>query len=301
MHDFSGMGVEDIFSIFGDLFGEAFGGRGWGRGRAEHGVDIQTTVEIDLAEVATGVTKTLRLERHDFCDACGGSGAEAGSKRKTCPTCGGYGQVEQQQSLGFLVTRSVVECPACRGRGQLIERVCRACRGSGRAAKERILNVKVPAGVHDGQGIRVAGEGEPGTSGTVRGDLRCLIRVRAHPFFERDGDNLVCRLPIGFTLATLGGQVDVPTLTGTTPLRIPAGTQFGDIIRMPGKGLPNLRSQRKGDEIVQVLIEIPKKLSRKQEELLRQFAAGEDSSALPESKGFFERVKEYFTHGDTES
>jgi molecular chaperone DnaJ len=297
MHDFQGMGVDDIFSIFGDIFGGAFGGRsrGRGRGHGDHGVDIQTVIEVDLREVATGVEKTLRFERLDFCETCAGKGAEPGSKVIACGTCGGYGQVEQQANLGFIVTRTVVDCPSCKGRGSVIEQPCAACRGSGRTRKECVLNVQIPAGIHDGQRIRMRGEGEPGPSGTTRGDLHCVAQVRAHPFFVRDGDHLVCRLPISFTQASLGAQVDVPTLGGKTPLRIPPGTQYGAVFRLPGKGLPNLRSGRMGDEVVQVLIEIPGKLTTHQQELLRQFAASEDKEVMPESRGFFDRVKEYFT------
>ncbi|MBN2446263.1 MAG: molecular chaperone DnaJ, partial [Phycisphaerae bacterium] len=258
------------------------------------GVDIQTVIEIDLGDVATGVSKTLRFMRNDFCDKCGGSGAEPGSQRKVCQTCGGYGQVERQQSMGFLVTRSVVECPTCSGRGQVFEKACRGCHGSGRGQKERILNVKVPPGIHEGQSIRLAGEGEPGQTGT-RGDLLCVVQIKPHEFFERNGDDLICRFPIGFTQAALGTQVEVPTLNGTTPLKIPAGTQFGTVFRLPGKGLPSRRNGRFGQLIVQVLVEIPKKLSHKQQDLLREFAQSEDQSVLPESKGFFDRVKEYFT------
>jgi molecular chaperone DnaJ len=296
MHDFSGMGIDDIFSIFGDLFGDAFGGmRGRGRGRVERGIDIQTLLEIDLNDVATGVEKTLHFERADFCERCGGQGSEPGSAPQTCRTCGGYGQVERQTSMGFFVTRSVTDCPACRGRGTVVDKPCKACHGSGRAPKERVLNVKVPAGIHDGQSIRIRGEGEPAPGGAVRGDLTCVVHVRPHEFFHRDGNHLICRLPISFTQAALGTQVDVPTLNGTAPLRIPAGTQHGTIFQLDGKGLPSLRGGRLGDEIVQVTVEIPKKLTREQEELLRQFAASEDTNVLPESKGFFERVKEYLT------
>jgi molecular chaperone DnaJ len=293
LHDFSGMGVEDIFSIFGDLLGDVFGGRA--RPRADHGVNIQTSIEIDLKDVATGVERTLRYDRNEVCERCDGSGAEPGSKRTTCRTCGGYKCIERQTSLGFLVTRSVVECPTCRGRGFLLEQLCRDCDGGGRTLRERVVSVKIPAGVHDGQSVRVRGGGEPGPSGRVYGDLTCVIRVRPHPFFERDGDNLICRLPVSFTQAALGAQVEVPTLTGTSPLRIPAGTQYGAVFHLEGKGLPNLRSGRRGDEIVQVLLEVPRKLSREQQELLRRFAATEDRSVLPESKGFFERVREYLT------
>lgn len=294
LHDFSGMGVEDIFSIFSDLFGGAFGG-GFARSAPDRGVDIQTIIEVDLKEVLTGVEKTLRFERADFCLHCEGEGSEPGTRRRNCSTCGGYGQVERQTSMGFFVTRSVVECPQCQGRGSFAEAPCRECSGTGRGTRERLLEVKIPAGVHDGQSIRIRGEGEPGRVGTQRGDLRCLIRVRSHEFFQRDGDHLVCMMPISFTQAALGAQIDVPTLTGVTPLRVPPGTQHGAVFQLAGKGLPNLRSGRRGNQIVQVLVEIPRKLSREQEELLRRFAATEDTSVLPESKGFFERVKEYLT------
>jgi molecular chaperone DnaJ len=298
MHDFSGMAVDDIFSVFSDIFGDAFGGAFGGtrgRSRRDRGIDIQTVVDVDLKEVATGVQKTLRFQRADFCDACGGKGAAPGTAPVSCRTCGGYGQVERQTQMGFFVTRSVVDCPDCRGRGVVIEKPCRACRGSGRATKECVVNVKVPLGIHDGQRMRLRGEGEPGPSGMARGDLHCILRVRPHEFFERDGDHLICRLPISFTQATLGAQIEVPTLTGTTPLKVPPGTQPGAVFRLPGKGLPNLHNGRPGDEIVQVLIEIPRKLRRSQQDLLRKFAATEDKDVLPESKGFFERVKEYLT------
>jgi len=294
MHDFSGMGIDDIFSIFGDLLGEAFGGVRT-RARPERGIDIETELEITLKDVATGVEKTLRFERADYCDRCGGQGAEPGTRRRTCRTCGGYGQVERQTSMGFFITRTVIECPTCHGRGDVVEKPCRQCNGSGRMLKERVLSVKIPPGIHEGQSIRIRGEGEPGPSGLARGDLRCVVRIKPSEFFRRDGDNLICVLPISFTQAALGAVVEVPTLRGSTSLRIPPGTQHSALFRLPGQGLPNLQTGRVGDEIVQIAIEIPKKLSRQQEELLRQFAATEDKSVLPESKGFFERVKQYLT------
>lgn len=296
VHDFSGMGADDIFSIFGDLFGEAFGGRrSRGRGRADRGIDIQTAIEIDLTDVANGVERTLQIERQDFCDHCAGKGAEPGSKTQQCRTCGGYGQVERQQAMGFFVTRTVVDCPDCRGRGVKFDKACRQCGGQGRAPKKSVINVKVPPGIHDGQRIRLAGEGEPAPGGTTRGDLHCVIHVHPHEFLEREGDHLVCRLPISFTQASLGAELDVPTLTGTKSLRVPAGTQHGAVFTLRGEGLPNLRGGGRGDEVVQVLVEIPKKLTKPQQELLRKFAETEDRSVMPESKGFFERVKEYFT------
>jgi molecular chaperone DnaJ len=293
MHDFSGMAADDIFSVFGDLFADLFGGAH--PRHADRGIDIQTLIEIDLDEVLTGVEKTLRFEREDFCERCSGHGAEPGTERRNCPTCGGYGQVEQQTSMGFFATRTIVDCPRCHGRGSLVQNPCQLCAGSGRDRRERVIEVKIPPGVHDGQSIRMRGEGEPSVRGTARGDLRCVIRVREHPFLQRDGDHLICVLPVSFTHAALGGQVDVPTLTGATPLRVPAGTQHGTVFQLADKGLPNLRSGRRGHQIVQVVVEIPKKLNREQEELLRKFAATEDKNVLPESRGFFERVKEYLT------
>lgn len=295
MHDFGGMAAEDIFSVFSDLFGDMLGGFGRQRQRRDRGIDIQAVIEIDLADVLTGVRKTLRFERAELCAHCSGQGAEPGTRRRSCSTCGGYGQVEQQTSVGFFVSRTVIDCPRCAGQGSIIDRPCRQCSGSGRERRDVEVEVRIPAGVHEGQTVRLAGEGEPSPTGRVRGDLRCLIRVRPHPFFQRDGDHLICRLPISFTQAALGGQIDVPTLNGTTPLRIPPGTQHAAVFQLPGKGVPNLRNGRRGDQIVQVAVEIPKKLSRDQEDLLRQFAATEDKNVLPESKGFFERVKEYFT------
>jgi molecular chaperone DnaJ len=261
----------------------------------DRGVDIQTILEIELSEVSTGVEKTIRYERTELCERCEGSGAEPGSKSTKCRTCGGYKVVERQTQMGIFVTRSVVQCPQCRGRGFMIEQACRDCSGRGRTSRERVVDVKIPPGVHDGQSVRIRGGGEPADGGAAYGDLRCVIRVRSHPFFERDGDNLICRLPLSFTQAALGVQVDVPTLTGTTPLRIPPGTQYGEILRIEGRGLPNIRTGRRGDEIVQVLVEIPKRLKKEQEDLLRKFAATEDSHVLPESRSFFDRVREYFT------
>lgn len=293
--DFGGMNVEDIFSAFGDIFGDAFGGIGGARGRAR-GVDIEAVVEIDLKEVATGVERQIKFQRLDFCGTCDGSGAAAGTAKRACRTCGGYGQVERRQSLGGIFeTRTVTACPACHGRGHTIEKACSDCRGRGRIEKERVLSVKIPQGIHDGQSIRLRGEGEPGETGSIRGDLLCTVRVKRHPFFERDGDNIICRLPVSFTQAALGAQVEVPTLSGTSPVKIAPGTQSGALFELSGKGLPNLRSGRVGAEIVMVVVEIPRKLTKAQQELLRKFAETEDTNVLPESKGFFERLKDYLT------
>ena len=293
LHDFSHMGAEDIFSVFSDLFGG-----GGNRGRAERGIDIQTVIEVDLKEVATGVQKTLRFERMDICEGCGGQGNQPGTPKETCRTCGGYGQVERQSGMGFFVSRVITDCPDCGGRGQIITTPCRTCRGRGRSPRERVLEVEIPAGIHDGQSLRVRGEGEPSASGAVRGDLRCVIRVKPHPLFVRQENHLICTLPISFSQAALGAEIDVPTLEGTTPLRLKPGTQPADLYKLSGMGLPDLRSGRRGDEIVQIQIEIPRRLNKKQKELLRTYAETEDVSVMPESKSFFEKVKNYLAGDD---
>jgi len=287
LHDFSSMGFTDIFSMFEDIFGFGLGGAGR---RSRGGYDLETEVELTLQEVATGVEKTLEFERMDFCDRCAGSGARPGTAPQRCRTCGGYGQVET--GGGFF--RMVRTCPTCHGKGSVISDPCPACGGTGRMRKKRVLSVSIPPGVHEGQVVRVRGEGEPGENSGIRGDLRCYIRLQPHPFLTRHGNDLVCRVPIGIAQAALGGTVEVPTLAGKEQAVIPPGTQHGDTIRLKGRGLPDPRSRRKGDQIVQLLIEVPRKLTRRQEELLRELAETEDIDVLPVKKGFFEKLKDYF-------
>ena len=292
IHDFGGMRVDDIFSMFNDIFGGAFFGGGRARGG---GVDLEMEIELTLEEVAAGIEKTIEFDRRDFCEPCSGSGSEPGSKKRNCPTCGGYGQVEQTTGFGALFGRVVTTCPTCRGKGMLLVSPCRSCRGSGRQKKHRVLSVRIPGGIGDGQGVRVAGEGEPSEDGARRGDLHVYVRVRPHPFFERHEQDLLCRVPISFAQAVLGAKIEVPSLAGRVELTIPPGTQHGQMFRLAGKGLPTLRGQRRGDEIVQVWVEIPRKLDKGQEQLLREYAASEDQSVLPESKGFFERLAAFFS------
>ncbi len=292
IHDFSGMGVQDIFSMFEDIFG---GGMFGGRRGPRAGVNLEMQIELSLEEVATGAERTLEFERLDVCDRCSGSGAEPGSQRRTCPTCGGYGQVEQASGFGSLFGRVITACPNCRGKGTIVTSPCRQCRGSGRQPRHRQLSVQIPAGIQEGQAVRVAGEGEPSENGGARGDLHVYVQIRKHPFFERHGQDLVCRVPISFTQAALGAKVDVPSLTGPVELKIPPGTQHGQLFRLGGKGLPSVRSHRKGDEIVQVWIEVPHKLNKKQEQLLREYAKSEDKAVLPESKSFFDKLAEFFS------
>lgn len=293
-HDFSRMRPDDIFSIFGDIFEGAFGvGR-----RASRGVDLQTEVVISLAEVARETERSIEFRRNDFCDRCGGKGAEPGSRVTTCSTCGGYGQVEQTTGMSFFSTRVVTTCPRCHGRGHTFTQRCGDCGGNGRTLKHRVVTVKIPAGIHDGQAIRLRGEGEPGEDGMARGDLHCYVRVEEHPFLQRHGNDLLCDLPLSFTQAALGTKLEVPTLSGRAEVAIPPGTQHGEVLRLQGMGLPDIRTARVGDQAVRVLVEVPRKLNAKQQELLREFARTEDKRVLPESKGFIERLKHFFDRGD---
>ncbi len=298
MRDYTHMKWQDIGSIFedifglgdlGDLFGVSGGRRAARRGPAR-GYDLETTVELTLAEIAKGADKTIEFTRQDLCPDCSGSGAEPGSKPAKCPTCGGAGQIAR--GGGFF--QMVSTCPQCKGHGQVITNPCRSCRGSGHVPKKRIVNIKIPAGVHEGQGVRVADEGEPGARGGPRGDLYCYVSIKPHEFLERNGNDLVAVVPITVSEAALGDTVDVPSLNGTRQLRIPPGTQYGSTFRIKGEGLPDIRSRRTGDLLVQVLVEIPSRLTTKQEEILREFAKTENKSVLPKSKGFVEKLKQYF-------
>jgi molecular chaperone DnaJ len=300
-HDFSRMDPNDIFSMFQEIFGGMGGGgfgAGRGRPRAARGYDLETEVTLDLADVAKGVERDVEFTRLDVCDKCTGTGAKPGTKPETCPTCAGQGKVAQQGLGGMF--RMVTACPHCRGRGTIIKEACDTCRGKGRVPKKRKLKVKVPAGVHEGQAVRIQGEGEPPPPEAapdgqgVRGDLHVVVRVKDHTLFHRDGDNLVVELPVSFTQAALGAEVDVPTIDGRQQLRIHAGAQHGDVYKLDGQGLPNLRSGRHGDLITIVKIEIPKKLTARQQELLREFAETEDQSVLPESHGFWKKMKDLF-------
>lgn len=297
VRDYSHMNIEDIFSMFGDLFGMSGIG-----GRRSRGADLQTEVSITLKEAAFGTIRTLTFERQDTCEACGGSGAAPGSRRQTCSTCGGYGQVERVSGVGgFFSSRVVTTCPHCRGRGQVITSPCSSCRGSGFAPRSRTIELRIPAGIHDGQAIRLRGEGEPAEDGRHRGDLHCYVHVQPHPLLERQDNDLLCRVPISFTQAALGTTLEVPTLTGRTTVTIPPGTQHGQTLRLKGQGIRDIRTGRPGDEIVQIIVEIPRKLTRQQQILLRDFAATEDKSVLPESKGWLDKLIDYFSGMEKDS
>ena len=293
MHDFSRMNVEDIFSMFGfeDFFSGIFGGRRRSSRRAgpTRGYDLETAVELTLNDIAKGAEKTIEFTRQDTCAECRGNGCAKGSKPGRCPACGGRGQVAR--GGGFF--QMVSTCRQCGGSGQVITNPCKKCKGTGRVPKKRVVEIKIPAGVHEGQGIRVAGEGEPGRGGGPKGDLYCYVRIKPHEFLQRDGNDLIAVVPISFTQAALGTTVDVPSLNGTQGLKIPPGTQYGSIFRIKGRGLPNIRTRRTGDQLVQITIETPVKLNAKQEELLREFAKSENKSVSPQSKRFFEKLKKH--------
>lgn len=301
-HDFSRMDPTDIFSMFEEIFGGMGGmrgGQGGARGRrgVARGFDLETQIEIDLAEVLRGAERDVEFTRLDVCDACTGSGAKPGTQPTTCPTCGGQGKV-QQAGLGGMF-RMVTACPHCQGRGQIVKERCESCRGKGRVPRKRAITVKIPPGIRDGQAVRVAGEGEPppqeiSPAGEgVRGDLHVAVRVAPHEIFRREDDHLVLEMPVSFSQAALGAEVEVPTLEQPQSLTIPKGTQHGRIFRLAGQGLPNLRSGRRGDLAVIAKIEIPTKLSAKQEEILREFARTEDHHVLPESHGFLKKIRDF--------
>jgi molecular chaperone DnaJ len=296
MHDFSRMNVEDIFSMFGfeDFFGSVFGGgggrRGGGRrGGPARGYDLETGVELTLNEVAHGTEKTIEFTRQDRCPECKGTGAAPGTQPVRCPLCGGSGQVAK--GGGFF--QMVSTCPQCRGTGQVVKNPCPTCRGSGRVPKKRTVTIMIPAGVHEGQGIRVGGEGEPGRDGGPNGDLYVYVRIKPHEFLERDGNDLIAVVPISMTQAALGATIEVPSLDGTRQLKIPPGTQYGSVFRIRGQGLPDVRTGRSGDELVQVTIETPTNLNARQEELLRELAQTENKNVSPKSQSFFERLKRH--------
>ena len=289
-HDFSHMDVSDIFSMFDDIFG---GGRGGGRRGANHpqrGFDLEMQVQLTLSEVGAGCEKTIEVEKQDSCDHCSGTGAKPGSSPVVCVQCGGQGRIAQQGFGGMF--RMVTACPNCRGRGTVIRDHCTSCGGNGRQMKRKVITVKIPAGVHEGQAVRVVGEGEAGENGAPPGDLHCYITLRPHPIFTRHGNDLVCQIPVSFTLAALGGKIEVPTLRATTELDVPPGSQHGEVFKLKGKGLPDLRSTKPGDELVQIIVEIPRKLTDKQKTLLREFATLEDGAAMPQRKGFMDKLKQ---------
>ena len=288
--------VGDIFDAFGDLF-EGFGfsgGRSRGRGGAQRGASLKTSITIDLEEAAAGCTKELTIHRRELCDTCHGSGAKPGSNPETCSTCGGRGQVIQSQGFFRLQTT----CPHCRGAGTIIRDKCEDCHGEGRVEQESKLSVQIPAGVDTGMQLRLQGEGEPGTDGAPRGDLFVEIEVRKHPLFERRGLHLMYEVPITYTQAALGAEIEIPLLEGRHTLQIPPGTQPGEVIRLRGLRMPHPERRQKGDLHVQVKVTVPRKPGEEETRLLRELARVEKANVSAEQKSFFEKVKEYFAGQD---
>jgi molecular chaperone DnaJ len=289
--DFSASG--GLGDIFDQMFGEFAGGRRGGRG-PRAGNDLRQGVEIDLAEAFHGTKVNLRVPTRVVCDACAGSGSEDKTRgADTCPTCGGAGKVRAQQGF-FVIERT---CLTCHGAGRVVRNPCRVCQGSGTVPRERTLQVAIPAGVEDGTRIRLSGEGEAGANGAPAGDLYVHVGIRPHKLFQRDGANIFCRVPLRMTQAALGGEIEVPVIDGSrAKVKIPPGTQTGDQFRLRGKGFSVLRSAARGDMYIQVTVEIPQHLTRRQRELLEDFEAeakahGKES---PEAEGFFAKVKEFF-------
>jgi molecular chaperone DnaJ len=284
----------DFASTFSDIFEDLFGmGGRRGGGRAsgrERGSDLRYNMEISLDEAYEGKTAQIRIPTSVICEACSGSGAKAGTKPKVCATCGGAGKIRHAQGF-FTLERT---CPTCAGRGQSIDDPCAACAGAGRVTRERMLSVNIPPGVEDGTRIRLAGEGEAGLRGGPAGDLYIFLSLAAHEFFQRDGADLHCRVPISMIAAALGGEFEVPAIDGgKARVKVPAGTQAGRRFRLAGKGMPVLRSKQTGDMYVQVAVETPQNLSKRQREILAEFEKLSSRETQPESAGFFSRVKEF--------
>jgi len=294
-----GGGFHDPFDIFREVFGQGGGGGGGifdemfgggGRDGGRDGADLRYDLEITLEEAARGAEKEISFRKNVTCERCDGSGAEPGSRKVTCSTCRGAGQIRRS---GGIITFTQT-CPTCGGAGTRIEKPCSACHGEGRTPKTTKLNVRIPAGVDTGSRLRSSGNGEAGLAGGHAGDLYIVLTVKEHELFERHGDDLYCEIPIKFTLATLGGSIEVPTLFGKASLKIPAGTQSGTTFRLRDKGMPSLRGGRQGDQLVRVHVEVPTSLTSAQRKLLEEFAKISGDADEPTSKSFFEKAKKFF-------
>jgi molecular chaperone DnaJ len=293
-----GGGGADFGGGFGDLFDMFFGGGGGGNRRnpnaPQRGNDLQYTMTIEFKEAVFGKETDLHIPRTETCDRCDGSGAKPGTKPETCSVCHGSGQQEvvQNTAFGRIVNRRV--CSACNGQGQIIKDKCPTCHGAGKVKKQRTIHVKIPAGVDDGAQLRVSGEGEGGTKGGPPGDLYVVIRVKAHEFFEREGDDVYCEVPLTFAQAALGDEIEIPTLTEKVKLKIPSGTQTDTYFRLKGKGVPHLRGHGQGDQHVKVVIVTPTNMTDEQKELLRQFSKLNGENTHEQQESIFERMKKAF-------
>ncbi len=297
--DGAGAGFGDFSGNFGDIFGEMFGDifgdfTGRRRNRPAKGQDLRYDLDIDLKDAVFGTEKKITIPRSETCSTCVGSGSKPGTNPATCQTCSGTGQTKLQQGF-FVISRT---CNNCRGEGKIITDPCTKCKGQGKVRTERNVSLKIPAGVDTGIRLRVTGEGESGSHGGPPGDLYVVINVEPHPYFKRKGNDLLCEVPISFVQATLGSEIEVPTIDGKAAIKIPAGTPSGRVFHLRGKGVPKLGSYGKGDQFINIFIDVPKKLSSRQKELLEEFA---EISGDEVSKGFMDKIKDMFQHQHKEA
>ncbi|NLX65090.1 MAG: molecular chaperone DnaJ [Clostridiaceae bacterium] len=290
--DFGFGGLDDLFETFmGSAFGRSRRSGGYGPVR---GRDIQYSIDITFEEAAFGVTKEIPVTRLQTCTTCNGTGAKAGTYPENCKRCHGTGQIRYSQATPFGQFVNVKTCDVCNGEGKIITHPCETCNGKARVSKKSRISLNIPAGIDDGQTISLKGEGESGLRGGPAGDLYVVIHIKPHPIFKREGYDVVCDVPISFTQAALGGEIDVPTLDGIIKYTIPEGTQTSTVFKLKGRGIKRLRSNSRGDQYIRVNVEVPTKLTQKQKELLRQFAEISGDEGLEQKKGFFEKVKDLF-------
>jgi len=278
---------------FGDIFSEIFGGGGRARSNVYRGADLRYNLEITLEDAARGAETKIRIPTLERCEACDGKGAKAGTEPVTCQTCGGHGQVRMQQGF-FSIAQT---CPRCSGTGSVIKDPCGTCQGSGRVKRQKTLSVKIPVGVDEGDRIRLSGEGEAGVNGGPPGDLYVVIRLKPHPVFQREENDLHCEMPVSFTTAALGGEIAIPTLEGSAKIRVPPETQSGKVFRLRGKGIKGVRSQMPGDLMCHVVVETPVNLTTRQKELLMELESinqEETGRHNPRAKSWMDKVKEFF-------
>jgi molecular chaperone DnaJ len=288
-----GAGFSSFADAFGDIFGDIFNQARRGRASVYRGADLRYNLDVPLEHAARGTETRIRIPTYEDCGTCKGSGAKPGTNPRTCPTCEGQGQVRMQQ--GFFSIQQT--CPKCHGTGKIISEPCPSCHGAARVKKQKTLSVKIPAGVDDGDRIRLSGEGEPGVNGGPAGDLYVQIQVKPHPVFKRDHDDLHCEMPVSFATAALGGEIEIPTLDGSAKIRVPSETQSGKVFRLRGKGIRGVRSREHGDLLCHVVVETPVSLNERQRDLLREFEAmtqADGDRHSPRAKSWMEKVREFF-------
>ncbi len=285
--DFGDLG--NFTDLFNDLFGDLFGGRSGGRrGRGQRGADLRYNLEIELKQVLIGLESTIEIPKTRSCETCAGSGARPGTRPERCARCRGAGQVMLQQGF-FRISRP---CDDCGGAGEIVRERCRECRGTGRTEGMFTINVRIPAGVEDGMRLRVAGEGEAGIAGGPPGDLYVVISEKPHGLYSRQGSDIHCEVPVAFSQAVLGAEIEIPTLEGKVRLKVPEGTQSGNVMRLRGKGLPSIRSATRGDQLVRIFVEVPTRLTARQRELLEKFAAEMGTDTSPVTRNFLAKLRD---------